>query len=451
MSLYAILLLGSVAVPLLLSFEKRLQFFKRWKFVLPSIFIVAAIYILFDILLSNKGVWGFNPEYISGRHMFGLPVEEVLFFFAIPYASIFLHYSFVEYFPNIKTGKKLTLFITLLLIVTSILILIFNTEKTYTTYIFAKVLIVLLLALFDKTVTTSAFYVTFLIILIPFLIVNGILTGSGINSEVVWYNNSENLGIRLFTIPVEDISYAFSMILFNLLLINKLKQTSWKNFKKKNILLLEFLRNNVGYVKIFFIYFFSVGIVGLAVPFSFPLFTKLIPFALLLSAAGLLVYHKSMGRKTILAFTLIYFIAFFVEVAGVNTGLIFGEYHYGKSLGFKIFNTPILIGLNWLILVYITESVSRKWISNRFLQVPASATLMIAYDVILEQVAPKLDMWYWADNKIPIKNYIAWFVTGLFLIVIFRIFKVKTSALLAPVLLVCHVLFFLILFMLYNL
>lgn len=88
--------------------------------------------------------------------------------------------------------------------------------------------VVLMLAYFDKTNTISSFFLTFLIILVPFIIVNGILTGSFIENEVVWYNNDENLGIRFFTIPVEDFAYAFSMILFNLLLIGKLKKYTAK-------------------------------------------------------------------------------------------------------------------------------------------------------------------------------------------------------------------------------
>jgi len=81
----------------------------------------------------------------------------------------------------------------------------------------------LLLSVFDKSEVIRSFFITFLIILIPFIIVNAILTGSFIEEEIVWYNNSENLGIRFFTIPIEDFGYAFSLILLNLMLIGQLK------------------------------------------------------------------------------------------------------------------------------------------------------------------------------------------------------------------------------------
>lgn len=224
MSLYFILLTASVGVPLLLSFDKRLRFYTRWKYVLPSVAAVALIYIVFDILLTGNGVWGFNARYLSGKFIYNLPVEECLFFVAIPYASLFLHYSVLEYFPNLKLRDELVKVITFSLISGSLAILVFNFQNQYTLYILSKFIIVLLLSFFDKNKTINTFYITFLVILVPFVIVNGILTGSFIEEEVIWYNNSENLGIRFFTIPVEDFAYAFSMILFNLLLIGQLEK-----------------------------------------------------------------------------------------------------------------------------------------------------------------------------------------------------------------------------------
>jgi lycopene cyclase domain-containing protein len=143
-----------------------------------------------------------------------------LFFLVIPYASIFLHESLVLYFPKLKIGEAVARRITLFLIFFFTALFLMNIGKTYTAYISMKMILVLLWSFFDKKRVIASFYVTFMVILIPFLIVNSILTGSFIEGEVVWYNNAENLGLRLFTIPVEDIAYAFSMILFSLLLRN---------------------------------------------------------------------------------------------------------------------------------------------------------------------------------------------------------------------------------------
>jgi len=224
MSLYFLLLLVSVIVPLSLSFDRRLRFYKSWKYVFPSIFAVAVIYIAFDVYFTKMNYWGFNPKYLSGIYLFQLPLEEILFFIVIPYASIFLHESILEYFPRVKLGRKFNKFLISILILTSVALIVYNHEKSYTVYIFIKLAVALLLALWTRSQSIRSFFITFFVILVPFLIVNGILTGSYIDEEVVWYNDAENLGIRIFTIPVEDFAYAFSMILFNLLLIEKLKK-----------------------------------------------------------------------------------------------------------------------------------------------------------------------------------------------------------------------------------
>jgi lycopene cyclase domain-containing protein len=208
---------------LALSFDKKLRFYKQWKFVVPAIFIVGMVYIIFDIYFTKHGVWGFNPQYHSGVMISGLPLEEWLFFIIVPYASIFLHDSFVLYFPKIRLGVITSRFLTISFIVIFSITLFFTAHKMYTFYILCTVIVSLLLSLADKTGIINRFYVTFILILIPFLLVNSILTGSFIDEEVVWYTNSENLGIRFFTIPIEDFGYAFSLIFLGLLLRNAFK------------------------------------------------------------------------------------------------------------------------------------------------------------------------------------------------------------------------------------
>jgi len=224
MSLYSILLLCSIIVPFALSFDKKLQFYKQWKYLIPSILIIAIFYIAFDIYFTKLGVWGFNPRYHSSVVFHKLPLEEWLFFIVIPYASIFLHDSIVLYFHKVRTSNAMAKYISISLILISLLLVVFNFEKAYTTYIFSLLILVLIFSFFDKTNVVNSFYCTFLVILIPFVIVNAILTGSFIDEPIVWYNNHENLGIRFLTIPIEDFGYAFSLILFNLLLRNKLKK-----------------------------------------------------------------------------------------------------------------------------------------------------------------------------------------------------------------------------------
>jgi bisanhydrobacterioruberin hydratase len=197
------------------------------------------------------------------------------------------------------------------------------------------------------------------------------------------------------------------------------------------------------YVNRFFILFYFVGAIGLLVPVSFAFFLKLIPLALLISLAALAIFHGRFTKKQVILYTGIYCVGFLVEAAGVNTGLIFGSYYYGDSLGLKIFNTPVIIGLNWLLLVYLTASVLEPFKLPRPVKVVAGALMMLVYDLILEQVAPVLDMWYWENGKVPVKNYITWFILALLFHSLVKMFKLNTSNKLAPFIFLCQVVFFL--------
>lgn len=213
----------------------------------------------------------------------------------------------------------------------------------------------------------------------------------------------------------------------------------------------NFLDLNFSKTAGFFVIFYLVGIAGMLLPFSFLLFVKLIPFALLLSSLALAFFHKNFNSKTLLVFISIYIFGFFVEVAGVNTGLIFGDYIYGESLGIKLFNTPLIIGLNWLLLVYITASVLELSKLTMLLKVLFGTFLMLGYDLIIEQIAPILDMWTWQNEKVPVKNYVTWFLLALVFHTVIQVFKIKTKNKLAPVILVCQILFFLVLLIYFKL
>jgi lycopene cyclase domain-containing protein len=222
-ALYFIINIASLSIPFLYSFEKRMRFIQYWKSVLLAISIVAIPFLIWDVWFTSMGVWGFNPTYLLGPTIANLPFEEVLFFFCIPYASIFTHYALLYFFPNLALSKKVTKYITIVLLITALLIVFFNTNKWYTFINFSVFAGLLMYALASKDTILKSFYITFLMVLIPFFIVNGLLTGSFIEEQVVWYNNAENLGIRLGTVPVEDAFYAFSMLYGATILIEKFK------------------------------------------------------------------------------------------------------------------------------------------------------------------------------------------------------------------------------------
>jgi len=228
MSLYLTIEICAIAIPLILSFDKNLQFYRNWKSAILSFIIVGSVFITVDIYFTKYGIWGFNPKYHSPIILFYLPLEEWLFFIVIPYASIFLHYVLVYYFPHILMGDKSAKILSGLLILLLLVVVLFNYTRIYTVFNSIIIILALLLAMMDKTKIINRFYFSFLIILVPFFMVNSILTGSFIEGEVLLYNSSDILGIRIFTVPVEDIGYAFSLLLLNLLLMSKF-QVLFKN------------------------------------------------------------------------------------------------------------------------------------------------------------------------------------------------------------------------------
>ena len=223
MSLYLSLEIFSIAIPLLLSFDKKLRFYKMWKSVFLSIFISGALFITQDIIFLKLGIWGFNPRYHTGIFLFGLPIEEWLFFIIIPYCCLFIHYVYVLYSHAFSLSNRVVRLFSGLIIFLLLLVIVFNSDKTYTVVNSVLLILLLLTAVFDSHQVLNRYFISFLIILVPFFIVDAVLTGTFIKEEVVWYNNSEIIGIRLLTVPVEDIGYAFSLILLNLLLTEKFR------------------------------------------------------------------------------------------------------------------------------------------------------------------------------------------------------------------------------------
>ncbi len=222
--LYLLIDLAAISLPFVFSFHPKANFSKKWKFLWPSILLPATFFLIWDEWFTTMGVWGFNPEYLTGIYIFSLPLEEILFFICIPYACVFT-YEAVGFFSKRDPLKKYERTITLTLIVGLVSAGLFSIGKWYTSVTFllcAGYLAYLFIK--KKPPYLSKFYLSFLFILIPFFVVNGILTGTGIPGEIVWYNNAENLGIRMGTIPVEDTFYGMLLLLMNVVIFETLQQ-----------------------------------------------------------------------------------------------------------------------------------------------------------------------------------------------------------------------------------
>lgn len=206
--------------------------------------------------------------------------------------------------------------------------------------------------------------------------------------------------------------------------------------------------NDTDGLRRFLIIFYIIGIAGMLLPVTSGLFIFLTPMALLMSF-GLLILHHQPGfnAKNIAVFSFIFISGIVVEVIGVQTGVIFGTYTYGKGLGLKIFDTPILIGMNWLLLVYTTGTIMQKVNIAPVLRIAAGASMMLVYDLVLEQVAPKMDMWSWENNEVPVNNYMAWWLIAVFFHSLIEIFGIKLRNPLSITILATQFLFFVVLYL----
>jgi len=227
MPVYLYLLIGSVLVPGLFSIF-FIDPIKKWKAFFFSTAIVAVVFLIWDAIFTGHGVWGFNPDYCIGFDIFKMPIEEWLFFFVIPFCSLFIYYAIQFKFPGFGLRLELTKGISILAIGTIAVLLVLNFGKAYTTVNYLILIPLLIWSLLYRADLLSQFYPAFLIIMIPFFLVNGVLTGTGVEEPIVWYNNDENMGIRLWTVPIEDIGYAFTMLFGNLLIFEYLKE-KWKS------------------------------------------------------------------------------------------------------------------------------------------------------------------------------------------------------------------------------
>jgi len=230
-SLYFFVDFFTVIIPLIFSFHPKIQFYKTWRQFAIAAFFVGILFIIWDSIFVKIGVWNFNSRYVSGISFFNLPVEEILFFICIPFSCVFTYYCLNKFYNLAWDPRTETIFC----MVFSIILLIaglFFLNRVYTSVTFISTAIVCLLLKFVFKIDWFGKAVTvYALLLIPFLIVNGILTGTGLDEPVVNYNQTQNLNIRLFTIPLEDVFYGFEMFVLNLFIYLKLLEN--KSLKKK--------------------------------------------------------------------------------------------------------------------------------------------------------------------------------------------------------------------------
>lgn len=223
---YLAINIACLLVPLILSFNFKGQFYKKWYAALPSIIVTAIFFILWDEPFTQWGVWGFNPKYILGIYIMNLPLEEILFFICIPYACLFTYDQLKERLPNLTGRWGINMQLAVAFVLTAVFI--GCGDQKYTTVItFSSVIFMALTYFIDRHYNKSReylnhFYLAYLIVLIPFFVSNGLLTGYFTPEPIVWYNAEEHLGITAGTIPINDFAYYFLLFFMNTWLYERL-------------------------------------------------------------------------------------------------------------------------------------------------------------------------------------------------------------------------------------
>jgi lycopene cyclase domain-containing protein len=226
---YLLINAGTILFPLLFSFEKKVAFYTQWKFILPSIVITAIPFIIFDQVCTSKGIWSFNDNYIIGIKILDLPLEEVLFFFTIPFASLYIYVALNKVFtlPKFFAGGKDQM--TMAALALSVFFALLFRDRLYSVIISMMAALILFLNIAFKSGYTGTFWRFFVVLMIPFLVVNGMLTGAFFGMDVFRYTPGTISGYRIITIPVEDVFFSLALMLTNVGLYETIKQS----FKKR--------------------------------------------------------------------------------------------------------------------------------------------------------------------------------------------------------------------------
>jgi bisanhydrobacterioruberin hydratase len=188
-----------------------------------------------------------------------------------------------------------------------------------------------------------------------------------------------------------------------------------------------------------------VGIIGLNLDLTRALFLQLTPITIFISSIILIINVDEKTQNFILFFIVCFLFGYFIELIGVKSKLIFGEYQYGKTLGTKIFDIPIIMGLNWFNLIFSIGVGLDKLKNNIIIKSTFAALVMTTLDFLIEPVAIQSDFWSWKNDIIPVQNYLAWFASSFFLFILFYKLNFSKKNKIALTFIIIQFLFFLIL------
>lgn len=194
--------------------------------------------------------------------------------------------------------------------------------------------------------------------------------------------------------------------------------------------------------------FHLVGLIGVLIPPLQHLFLLLVPFHLGLMMLILTFTHRPFNGRFVAFILMVITVGSIAEWTGIHTALLFGHYTYGNTLGFKLNGVPLIIGINWFLLIYSTGvTMQQSPIKSKWIRPVAGALILVILDLLIEPVAIHLNYWHWANGVVPITNYISWFLLTAILLLLLEQFNFTRQSRVGPALLVSQFVFFAVLWL----
>lgn len=214
-------MLGALIISLVFSFDKRIQFFRKLKYMLPAIIFTGAIFILWDIRFTQLNIWSFNPEFITGLTILNLPLSEWLFFLVVPWFSILIYETLKVRLQQFEK-PNVFLVLSLVLLVVFGLITWFSRQRLFAFFTFFLLTVYFGYTIFRNRFKPyyTKFYLAFFISFVPFFIIRIVQT----ELPVIIYNSAHIIGSRIINVPIENLGYFFLLFLMNVTIFEYLKE-----------------------------------------------------------------------------------------------------------------------------------------------------------------------------------------------------------------------------------
>jgi lycopene cyclase domain-containing protein len=222
MKIYFILILIASAVPLALSFEPKVRFYRKFYALLPALMVTGLLFLCWDVVAVARGDWRFNEAFLLGPQLLGVPIEEILFFILVPYCCIFI-YEVVCCFRRDRIWLIPSWYFALVVMALIWMASAFRGQGyTFTVLALCAFSLVATSVVKPTILRSSNHWIFLAITYVPFILLNSALT----SAPVVIYNPRAIWGLRIATIPIEDFFYSYALLSINFLIYQFLLDSS---------------------------------------------------------------------------------------------------------------------------------------------------------------------------------------------------------------------------------